>query len=180
MLTAQLVNTSDLMESILSTVMQGAESGLQVAAGNQSARMRQAFAEDGYRDGENLPVDGRANVRWEPTTDVALLERTNPPESEISLSPAGRMEVLFTGEWNTLVDTGTLRDSIIEGQVERSGEESVVEVGTDVPYAAGMDQGTTITVDGNTYDVPARPFMFMTELDADRILADVARGLPDG
>ncbi len=180
----EFVNTSDVLESVLSTVLNGAESGLQKAAGNQAQRIRAAFSEEGSRDSVAIDADG--NRQWEPTTDIALINRENPPEFEISVSPdptAFGPDILIVGEWETLVDTGALRDSIVAGQVKRAGDESDIEVGTDIPYAEGMDQGTTITVDGKTHDVPARPFMFMTDIEAgdtDRILDDVAGGIPNG
>lgn len=90
--------------------------------------------------------------QWEPTSVIALRNRVNvPSEQEIQ-----------TGNFKTLIDTGTLQDSI-----EDSFDESTLtlEVGSDLHYAKGMQEGTSF----KGHEVPARPFVFLTDDDSDEI-----------
>jgi phage gpG-like protein len=94
---------------------------------------------------------------FEPTTATALRGRQTYP-SDGSIQERRNYEE----NADTLVDTGRLRDSIAIEE-DNIKNEQIRFVGAGVQYIETHEDGGTITVDGESHDVPARPFQHMTE-----------------
>ena len=107
----------------------------------------------------------------------------------------GEPEWLVIHNPSPLVDTGVLQDSI-KGRVEEEGDDIVVVMFTNVPYAATHNFGDTVDTDvrptkkenrGRTstsmwqhtgefreVDIPQREFLFLTDKDVDDIEQHIA------
>lgn len=128
------------------------------------AHVREVFGGQGRRDGEGED--------WKPTSEIALRNRVNAVDD-----PGGQ-------PWLTLVDTGALRASIAAFDRKQSAGQVELLIGSQLDYAVDMQEGGELDLGGRDSSgvargafVPARPFQFATEADAELALSEVETAL---
>lgn len=133
-----------------SDVRKGVGKGIKEAGDVAAERVRATFDREGERDG--MPP-------WQPTSQVALRNRKNPPARG-------------SRTWKTLQDTGALYHSIHAEMLRDTDGSLEVEVRSSRQYAELMDQGGEASIDGRIIDVPARPFMDLVDPQDVNLLLD--------
>ena len=117
--------------------------------------------QQGTRDG--------SRQSWEPTSRIALtMRKTYPQTGAKKTGKKGytQAQARFLFSAPTLVDTGALRDSIQTLEMSLDTNPEIMFIGSPLPYAPLMGLGGKATLpDGKQIDVPARDFLFFTEMD---------------
>jgi phage gpG-like protein len=111
---------------------------------------------------------------FEPTTQAGLRGRqTYPKDGNIQQKRA------YEDNADTLVDTGRLKESIVIEEAD-AGALQRRYVGASVAYIKQTEEGGNITVDGESFDVPARPFQHMTEDEQQNIENLILKSVREG
>lgn len=99
---------------------------------------------------------------WPKTTISALVNRKSFPNGDF------RAEQSYIANAKTLQDTGALRKSI---QIAFMGEESpnnyLLAIDSSLDYAEIHEKGGVIQVEGESYPVPPRPFLWVIDNDTE-------------
>lgn len=161
---------SDVFQAINGEIRASVLEGLGNTRQEMDDRLRAQFTRQtqGSRPGAESP-----EFQWIPTTEVALRARKTFPGGNVGAQQAYLRNAV------TLVDTGALRDSLTSGLDESADVIESYHAFT-APYAAAVQNGSVLVIDGKSHDVPPRPIAYVTEVDADFAMAKITEALSRG
>lgn len=159
------------MDSVFRQIQNEVKAGVEAAAREAGTYITEqidlTFEYEGMRGGHD---------QWAPTTEIALSTRhTYPHGASLQVQEQYRYYA------KTLVDTGALHEDAREVKSSKFVEDDYVLIfDPSVPYADILNNGGTITIDGESYVMEAREFMFFTQYDVEHLTELVTERLPGG